>query len=64
MEVGDLIKVSDDWHELDIHDYGIALRIYPDPCGELGGLTVSVLWANGNISEEFFVALEVVSSCK
>ena len=60
MKVGDLVKltniVSDDYMNL----RGIVLDIYPDPEGEFGGLKVSVLWADGDKTQEFWIDLEVI----
>ncbi len=64
MKVGDLVKLT----QFSVGRlgglYGIILDIYPDPEGEFGGLKVSVLWADGDITQGFWVDLEVVSSCK
>ena len=61
MKVGDLIKLSmmHDDHPL----RGIILAIYEDPYGEFGANLVSVLWTDGDKTEEFPVDLEVVP-CK
>ncbi len=60
MKVGDLVKLtniaSDDYMNL----RGIVLDIYPDPEGEFGGLKVSVLWTDGDKTQEFWIDLEVI----
>jgi hypothetical protein len=62
MKVGDLVRVSDDWSELDIEGFGIVTAFHPSPNDGPWGRRVSVLWDSGYLSEEFFVSLEVV--CK
>jgi len=63
MKVGDLVKLTN----IVANDYmklrGIVLGIYPDPEGDFGGLKVSVLWTDGDKTEEFWIDLEAVS-CK
>jgi len=39
---------------------GVATNIYIDLEGDFDALMVTVLWENGESSEEWFVALEVV----
>ena len=63
MEIGDLVKISDDWSEIDIEGIGVVANIYQDPEGEFGSLLVSVLWGTGRTTNEYFVSLEVVP-CK
>ena len=62
MQVGDMVKLTsiatDDYKEL----RGIVLEIYPDPLGGLEDFKVSVLWTDGDHTEEFEADLEV--SCK
>jgi hypothetical protein len=63
MIVGDLIRVSEAWHELMFYGkLGVVTDIYTDPDGDFGARMVTVLWENGESSEEWFVALEAV--CK
>ena len=63
MSIGDLVKIADDWSELDIEGFGIITGFHKDPDGEFESTLVSVLWDSGYESKEFFVSLEVVS-CK
>jgi len=62
MKVGDLVKLTniatDDYMKL----RGIILNIYEDPEGEFGAKLISVLWTDGDHTEEFYTDLEVV--CK
>ena len=61
MEVGDLIRISEDWSEMMFYGkLGVATNIYIDLEGDFDALMVTVLWENGESSEEWFVALEVV----
>ena len=62
MKVGDLVRVSDDWSELDIEGFGIVTAFHKTPDDGPWGCRVSVLWDPGFESKEFFVCLEVV--CK
>ena len=62
MKVGDLVRISDDWSELDIEGFGIITGFHTDPDGDFEGALVWVLWDSGYMSKEFFVSLEVV--CK
>ena len=63
MEIGDLIRISKDWSEMMFYGkLGVATNIYTDPDGDFGARMVTVLWENGETSEEWFVALEAV--CK
>ena len=63
MEVGDLIRISEDWSEMMFYGkLGVATNIYIDLEGDFGARMVTVLWENGESSEEWFVALETV--CK
>ena len=59
MKVGDLIKLSmmHDDHPL----RGIILDIYPNPVGERGENLLSVLWTDGDRTEEFPIDVEVMS---
>ncbi len=63
MKIGDLVKltniVTDDYMKL----RGIILDIDEDPEGEFGAKLFSILWTDGDKTEEFQVSLEVVS-CK
>ena len=63
MKIGDLVKltniVTDDYMKL----RGIILDIYEDPEGEFGAKLFSILWTDGDKTEEFYIDLEVVS-CK
>ena len=57
-KIGDLVKLNF------LHDdglRGIILDIYEDPDGEFGANLLSVLWTDGDKTEEFPVDLEVVS---
>ena len=63
MKVGDLVKLGNVGGGLLGDLRGIVLDIYPDPEGEFGGLLVSVLWTDGDKSQEFWVDLDVVP-CK
>ena len=63
MRVGDLVKISDDWSEIDIEGLGVVTDIYQDPEGEFGSLLVVVLWGSGQKTHEYFVSLEAVP-CK
>ena len=62
MKVGDLVKLTsiatDDYMKL----RGIVLEIYSDPLGGLEDIKVSVLWTDGDHTEEFEADLEV--TCK
>ena len=60
MKAGDLVKLSmmHDDHPL----RGIVLDIFPDRWGEDGCFMASVLWTDGDLTEEFPIDLEVV--CK
>jgi hypothetical protein len=63
MEIGDLIRISKDWREMMFYGkLGVATNIYIDPEDDYAVRMVTVLWENGETSEEWFVALEVV--CK
>jgi hypothetical protein len=63
MEIGDLIRISKDWSEMMFcGKLGVATNIYIDPEDDYAVRMVTVLWENGETSEEWFVALEVV--CK
>ena len=60
MQVGDLIKLNL------LHDVGlrgVILNIYPNPVGERGENLLSVLWTDGDRTEEFPIDVEVVP-CK
>ena len=62
MNIGDLVKIADEWSELDIEGFGIITGFHTDHDGELESTLVSVLWDSGHLSKEFFVSLEAV--CK
>jgi hypothetical protein len=63
MEIGDLIRISKDWREMMFYGkLGVATNIYIDPEDDYAVRMVTVLWENGETSEEWFVALETV--CK
>jgi hypothetical protein len=47
MKVGDLVRVSDDWSELDIEGFGIVTAFHPSPNDGPWGRRVSVLWDSG-----------------
>ena len=63
MNIGDLVKLT----YMACNEYmklrGIVLDIYPDPLGPEDDLKASVLWTDGDQTEEFYIDLEVVS-CK
>ena len=45
MEVGDLIRISEDWSEMMFYGkLGVATNIYIDLEGDLGARMVTVLW--------------------
>ena len=60
MQVGDLVKLNMSFGDIALR--GIILDIYEDPEGEFGANLLSVLWTDGDKTEEFPVDLEVV--CK
>ena len=60
MKVGDLIRLTPGFGDLALR--GIILDIYPDPDGEFGANLLSILWTDGDKTEEFPVDVEVV--CK
>jgi len=60
MKVGDLVKLSMSFGDIALR--GIILDIYQNPVGERGENLLSVLWTDGDKTEEFPVDLEVV--CK
>ena len=62
MKVGDLVRLNNVGSGLLGNLRGTVLDIYPDPKGEFGGLLVSVLWTDGDKTQEFWVDLDVV--CK
>ena len=62
MKVGDLVRLTYIGNGLLGDLRGTVLDIYPDPEGEFGGLKVSVLWTDGDKTQEFWIDLEVV--CK
>ena len=62
MQVGDLIKLSMAFGDVALR--GIILDIYEDPYGEFESKLLSVLWSDGDKTEEFPVDVEVVKKNK
>ena len=62
MKVGDLVKLSHFAGGTMSLLRGIVLDIYPDPLDGEDCLKVSVLWTDGDETEEFPIDLEV--TCK
>ena len=63
MKVGDLVKLNSIAMDKYMRLRGIVLDIYTDPHGEFEAKVVSVLWTDGDRTEEFPIDLDVVS-CK
>ena len=59
MQIGDLVKTN---LMHDDHLRGIILNIYPNPVGKHGENLLSVLWTDGDRTEENPIDVEVI--CK
>ena len=62
MRVGDLVKLTNIAGGKYTNLRGIVLDIYPDPLDGEDCLKASVLWTDGDMTEEFPIDLEV--TCK
>ena len=58
-KIGDLVRLNMGFGDTALR--GIILDIYEDPDGEFGANLLSVLWTDGDKTQEFPVDLEVVS---